>query len=213
MDELDLLKKDWKKKENTFAQLNETELYAMLHKKSSSVVKWILIISIIEVLFWAIINIAFVDDDYLNMLKTIHLDTFLKVFSVINYVVIAIFIYVFYKNYKTISTTDTVTILMKSIIKTRKTVQNYVWYNLIMFAVVFIITVFCQFTYDPNLSKLIEKFNHSDNAIVVWFLFAAFYIVTFLILFGLFWLFYKLIYGFLMKKLLNNYNELKKIDL
>jgi hypothetical protein len=48
MDELEILKKDWKKSENTFDQVSETEIYGMLHKRSSSLVKWILIISIIE---------------------------------------------------------------------------------------------------------------------------------------------------------------------
>ena len=46
MEELDLLKKYWKKSEDTFEQVSEVEIYKMLHKKSSSIVKWILIISI-----------------------------------------------------------------------------------------------------------------------------------------------------------------------
>ncbi|MFT5964898.1 MAG: hypothetical protein ACI9L6_001650, partial [Flavobacterium sp.] len=35
MKELDLLKKDWKKNENSFEQISETEIYQMIHKKSS----------------------------------------------------------------------------------------------------------------------------------------------------------------------------------
>jgi hypothetical protein len=46
MKELDLLKKDWKKSTVSFEQISELELYKMIHKKSSSIVKWILIISI-----------------------------------------------------------------------------------------------------------------------------------------------------------------------
>jgi len=48
MKELDLLKKDWQKSGNSFEQISEGEIYKMLHKKSSSVVKWILIVSILE---------------------------------------------------------------------------------------------------------------------------------------------------------------------
>ena len=51
MDELELLKKDWKKQEGSFQQIGEKEIYGMLHKGSSSIVKWILIISILEFLF------------------------------------------------------------------------------------------------------------------------------------------------------------------
>ena len=50
MKELDLLKKDWQKSDNSFEQVSEIEIYKMIHKKSSSIVKWILIISILEVL-------------------------------------------------------------------------------------------------------------------------------------------------------------------
>jgi hypothetical protein len=46
MKELDLLK-DWKNKDS-FEQISEIEIYRMIHKKSSSIVKWILIISILR---------------------------------------------------------------------------------------------------------------------------------------------------------------------
>ena len=52
MKELDLLKKDWKKNADSFEQVSESEIYKMIHRKSSSIVKWIFIISIIEFLFW-----------------------------------------------------------------------------------------------------------------------------------------------------------------
>jgi hypothetical protein len=57
MKELDLLKKDWKKR--SFEQISELELYKMIHKKSSSIVKWILIISILEVLVWTMLGFGF----------------------------------------------------------------------------------------------------------------------------------------------------------
>ena len=69
MEELDLLKKYWKKSEDTFEQVSEVEIYKMLHKKSSSIVKWILIISILEVLLWTLISVCFNTDDYF---KKIH---------------------------------------------------------------------------------------------------------------------------------------------
>ena len=46
MDELELLKKDWKNNNAQFKQVSENEIYGMLHKSSSSIVKWIFIISI-----------------------------------------------------------------------------------------------------------------------------------------------------------------------
>jgi hypothetical protein len=55
MKELDLLK-DWQKNKDSFEQVSEIEIYRMIHKKSSSIVKWILIISIMEVLLWTSLN-------------------------------------------------------------------------------------------------------------------------------------------------------------
>ena len=59
MDELELLKKDWQKDESSYPQLTYNELYKMILKKSSSIVKWIFIISILEFVFWIFISICF----------------------------------------------------------------------------------------------------------------------------------------------------------
>lgn len=212
IDELDLLKKDWKKNENSFNQVTEEKIYIMIRKRSSSIVKWILIISIAEVLFWALLNFVFVDDNYFKTLETYHLTTFFKVLTIIGYVIIFAFIYLFYKNYKTISSTDNVKQLMRSIIKTRKSVQYYVWYNLAMFAIIFIIVAVSQIMYDPNINQMIEKASNGANPQKIYWIFGLTYTFMFGILFGLFWLFYRLIYGFFMRKLFANYHELKKLD-
>ena len=50
MDELELLKKDWKKAETEFKHLSDTEIYPMLHKKSSSIIKTLFYIDLIHYL-------------------------------------------------------------------------------------------------------------------------------------------------------------------
>ena len=82
MEELDILKKAWQKEEHSFQQVTEVEIYKMLHKKSSSIVKWILIISILEVLLWTTISIFFNTDDYL---KEMHSEDLIIYFKVLNY--------------------------------------------------------------------------------------------------------------------------------
>ena len=56
MDELELLKKDWKKDHTDFPKLSYNEIYKMILKKSSSIVKWIFIISLLEFAFWSLIE-------------------------------------------------------------------------------------------------------------------------------------------------------------
>ena len=64
MEELDLLKKAWKKDGNAFEQLSEQDLYKMVHQKSSSIVRWILVISLIEFVAWNSLTFLLSDDQY-----------------------------------------------------------------------------------------------------------------------------------------------------
>ena len=70
MDELELLKKDWKKNDAQFKQVSENEIYGMLHKSSSSIVKWIFIISIVEFLILRLMDLSlFFDENLKNKLN------------------------------------------------------------------------------------------------------------------------------------------------
>ncbi|RKR08492.1 hypothetical protein C8C82_0366 [Flavobacterium sp. 81] len=157
MKELDLLKKDWKKNSDSFQQISETEIYKMIHKKSSSIVKWILIISILEISFWTFSNLFINTDDVLQKINHPEIVTALEFLTYFNYVVVLIFVFIFYKNYKTITTTVATKSLMSAILRTRKTVQYYVWYNLGMIVVTAILSFFIAFVYNPDMAFLREK--------------------------------------------------------
>lgn len=212
MDELELLKKDWKKRESSFQQIGENEIYGMLHKRSSSIVKWIVIISVLELVLWASISFFTADEEYFKTLKLYHLETAMPVISAVNYGVILYFIYLFFKNYRSINTTDTIKQLMQSIIKTRKTVKYYVWYNLAMTAFSFILVFIFQFMYDPNIRKIIDKMSQNIDANTFYIIMLVVYAAIIAIFIGLIWLFYRLLYGILLKRLQKNFDELKKID-
>ncbi|CAM3885005.1 ABC transporter ATP-binding protein [Flavobacterium cucumis] len=212
MDELELLKKDWKKREGSFHQISEKEIYGMLHKGSSSIVKWIMIISVLELLLWLSITFFTADDQYLETLELYHLDTFMPIMSIISYGVIIFFIFLFFKNYKAINTTDNVKQLMQNILKTRKTVKYYVWYNLGMIAISMIIVFIFQFLYDPSIKKVIDNASSNVDPNTFFCIMLLVYAAVIIIFIGLFWLFYRLLYGILLHRLQKNYNELKKID-
>jgi len=209
MKELDLLKKDWQKNSSSFQQISENEIYKMIHKKSSSIVKWILIISILEVSFWTFSNLFINTDDVLRKINHPEIVMALEFLTYFNYVVVLIFVYIFYKNYKTISTTIATKSLMSSILKTRKTVQYYVWYNLGMIVITAILSFFIAFVYNPDMAFLREKLALNGKAMFVTIGILFLVILGF---FGLFWCFYRLIYGTLLRRLYANYKELKKID-
>ena len=212
MEELDLLKKAWQKDEHSFQQVTEVEIYKMLHTKSSSIVKWILIISILEVILWTAISIIFNTDDYLKQMHSENLIVYFKVLNYINYAVVIGFIYLFYKNYIKISTTDSTKNLMKDILKTRKTVQYYVWYNLGMITLSMFLGFALAFVYNPQMTLLKDKIAH-ENGNKTLLITCGIMLLSTIVFVGVFWLFYKLLYGILLRKLNSNYKELKKIDL
>lgn len=212
MEELDLLKKAWQKDSHTFEQVSEKEIYKMLHTKSSSIVKWILIISIVEFSFWTLISVIWNTDDYIRKMHAEDTIIYFKVLNFINYAVILFFIYTFYNNYIKISTTASTKQLMHDILKTRKTVQYYVWYNLLMIVVSLIAGFIIQFNFNPKMAMLKDKIAHESNYHTLCITLAVI-LLTFIVILGAFWGFYKLLYGILMKKLNANYKELKKIDL
>ena len=212
MEELDLLKKAWQKDSHSYEQVSESEIYKMLHKKSSSIVKWILIISIIEVLFWTVISIFFKVDEYLKNLNAESLSMYFQVLNVVNYIVILWFIYNFYKNYIKISTTASTNRLMHDILKTRKTVKYYVWYNLLMSLLSMIAAFVMEFEFNPRM-EIVKNQIANENNYKTLFVTVGIILLSIILFIGLVWLFYRLLYGILLRKLNSNYKELKKIDL
>ncbi len=212
MDELELLKKDWKKQDASLPHIEANTLDGMIHKRSSSLTRWILIIAILEFIFWMIINVVTSTKDAINHLKRLHLYKIDIVLIILNCSVILFFIFRFYKNYKDIQTTDNARTLMQKILKVRRTVNYYVIYNLSFLFVSAIILMIAMYFYDPMLKKILEISEEGHSNITSWglLLFSASFIIVLLVVF---WLFYKLLYGMLMRRLKRNYKELNKLEL
>jgi hypothetical protein len=115
-------------------------------------------------------------------------------------------------NYRTISATDNAKILMENILKTRRTVKQYVGFNLIYLALSAFIALGVQFDRDAEMISLVEKASANGEI----FKFYAITILITLVFLGLLIAiilgFYYLIYGILLKRLNKNYKELKKLE-
>ena len=216
MEELDLLKKAWQKDSHKYEQISENEIYSMIHKKSSSIVKWILIISILEFALWNIVSFACLGDSYIKNKYGKDIYKFVieinNIYNIINYVVVILFIYLFYKNYKRISTTTSTKKLMQDILKARKTVQYYVWFNILFFVFGTLILLYVEFTYDSRYSILIDQINQDSSHMLLYKSIGK-VVASLVAIVVIIWLFYRLLYGILLRKLNANYKELKKIDL
>ena len=212
MDELELLKKDWQKKEGELPHLSFEEIYKMLRKKSSSIVRWIFYISIAEFIFWIAINRIPLGDEGDKIPDGAFSNTLLLSLEIIGYAILAYFIYLFYKNYKKISVTDSAKDLMKNIITTRKTVMRYVWINLALFAIS-VLLVFIQVVFfNPNFSEISEQVSDTSSPLLMWVLIFLALLFTIAVTGGILWLFYRILYGILLKRLNLNYKELKELE-
>ncbi|GAB1857740.1 hypothetical protein MHTCC0001_25770 [Flavobacteriaceae bacterium MHTCC 0001] len=209
MDGLDLLKKDWDK-ETSESKLSIQDIYPMIHKKSSSIVKTLFYISIAELIFWITINVIpyFFSQSYKERLEQLYSnDTLYIGITIFGFLIIILFIYLLYKSYKSISVTDSARKLMENILKTRKIIKYYVLYNLVVAGLSIVYGIYDVLNNDPNISSKISDFNNGQIAFAI-----AITVVFTAVFIALIWLFYLLIYGLLLKRLNRNYKELKSIE-
>ena len=215
MDELELLKSKWQEGNQELPKLSYNDIYKMRHNKSASIVKWIFIISVCELVFWIVLGFLSPESNK-ELLVQIGLQNTLTILYVIHYVVIAVFLVLFYLNQKNIKTTDTVKNLMHSIIKTRKTVSYFVIYNVVSTALILVYINLYFFTKKSELYNILIKENEAYQGVPIETFTSVFFITQFIVgilLIGFVLLFYRIVYGILLRKLKHNYGELEKIEL
>lgn len=201
VDELELLKKDWQKQEANLPKFTKKDIYPMLLKKSSSIVKWIFIISMAEFAFWIFMafGLKFDNESISNVESALGNTEVIS--TVIHFSALVFFMAWFYKNYKKIESTDSPRILMRNILNTRKTVKYYIWFNLIFLMV------------GATLAYAMVVNNSPDTIAVENPMLAALAFIAIMALFiGGLLIFYRLIYGILLRRLNGNYEELKKLE-
>ncbi|PXX24224.1 hypothetical protein C7972_11626 [Arenibacter sp. ARW7G5Y1] len=214
MDELELLKRDWQKKDKQLPQLSFDEIYKMIWKKSSSVVKWIFFISIMEFLVPHLIYLVPSMSKNLAVWKDLGLGNILVISNVVQYSVVLFFIFQFYKRYREISTLDNAKKLMSNILKTRKTVKYYVIFCLSLIFISFIVMAVGIYLNEDPMTALgygykAENINPDKLKTTLVATVVVLGVVVTLVMGCI----YFLLYGILLKKLNKNYKELKEMDI
>ncbi|WP_111683663.1 hypothetical protein [Winogradskyella tangerina] len=209
MDELELLKKDWQSGETDFKSYTDSDIYPMLHRKSSSIVKTLFYISIGELVFWLLASVLpyMLSTTFREKLDESYENPLFIGISIFSYLVILLFIYLLFRSYKGISSTDSAKKLMESILRTRKIIKFYVIFNLTLFFLSIPLSLYFEYQDNPEFHQQIVE--ASTTQMLVFYAVSAF-TAGFIIL--ILWLFYRLIYGILLKRLNRNYKELKKLE-
>jgi hypothetical protein len=214
MDELELLKKDWETSSKNYPELNKGDIYKLIYKRSSSIVKWIFIISLLEFAFWTLISFSFKDSKDLEKMESYDVDYILYPLMILGYAVLIYFFYIFYKNYKNISATENTKMLMERILKTRKTVKHYVIFNLAFMCISIVVGVYIEMTNNPDVQNTLARIQSEGegNVTVFYLIVVGVSIIAMAIITAILLGFYYLIYGLLLKRLKSNYKDLKELE-
>ena len=216
--DLDDLKKTWQQ-EPVQPKYNTSEIEMMLNKSSRNYVKYILWISILEFLliFGANLYYTYLGEETADLTKVLGklgidnseefkqtLTEIYFVLKVVSLSMTAIFIYCFYQNYRKINVESNLKKLILQIIRFKKTVQLFILANIILLIVfslilgIYIFSVFSQQNIELTNSTMFGFFTGL--------------LVTVGISVVLIWLYYRVVYGFILRRLGKNLDQLRKIE-
>ncbi|MGB7528492.1 hypothetical protein [Sphingobacterium cellulitidis] len=205
MDELDFLKQHWQKDQD-FPKVNQEEIRSMLHKSSSSLVKWIFIISLIELFLGILVNVAVFIYDKNAEAVPLGMDILTGIIDVGSYIVILYFIYAFFNSYRKIKNTNNTKELLSNILVTRKTVGYYIKFNIYLIIVGIGLSAMSLIWEEDVLHKTVgHNIMFITMLVIVLFLFGWLSIAIVKMV-------YKFIYIRLVKKLEKNYEELERLE-
>ncbi len=209
--ELDSLKKAWENQPEETARVSALEIYKMAQSKSTSIVKWIFVIGILEFSFWIGLNFL-IPESYLEIYRKLNLLQFIHIVNYLHYAVVLLFLALFYRNYKAVDVVANTKTLIKKILRVRKTVKYYVFYNVISFAVLTIIFNYFIFRDPENMISVYQLEGKNINVDEMFNVLLISQIVVFVVLLLLLFVFYFLLYGILLKKLNRNYKALIRLE-
>ena len=209
MDELELLKKDWKEnKSDDFKNYTEKELFAMTKKRSVSIARWVFIIALLELGFWILIGYLASSSEGSKLEDIPFVDVVFNVMDIIS--ILSPFVFIgslLYLNFK-IRTEENPKKLMEKILLMKKCIQWYIRIFLGEIVVFFIISMILTFYIEYNTleGKELEE--------LYFFAFIVFIpLLMIIFIFALFLRFiYHLVYGKLLYKLKQNYEELSRME-
>ena len=205
MDELELLKKDWKEnKSDDFKNYTEKELFAMTKKRSVSIAKWVFIIALLELGFWFLIGYLMPSSSSEDKYQDIpFVDGILSVMDIISILLPYVFIgLLLYLNFK-IKREENPKKLMEKILLMKKCIQWYIRIFLGEVALFFIISMALSFYTNYYILEGEELVALFVSVMLIVFIFILVLFLRFI---------YHLVYGKLLHKLKQNYEELSRME-
>ncbi|MDR6404714.1 MULTISPECIES: beta-carotene 15,15'-monooxygenase [Chryseobacterium] len=216
--DLDSLKKTWQE-QPVQQKYDNNEILQMLNRKSRNYVKYIFWISVAEFVFFSVLGVFYFlqgeeSNSFIKVLERLgaqktpevenNFDNAYLAIKILSLLVTAYFVYKFYQNYRKIKIEENLKGLITRIIKFKKTVNAFILISIVL--LVAFTSVFTAFIFYALNSQNIEP-KSADLTIVI-----VGIIVSMVLSILLIWLYYKLVYGIIIRKLDRNLKQLKEID-
>ncbi len=216
--DLDSFKETWQQ-QPVQPKYNTSEIESMLNKSSRNYVKYILWISLVEfvLILGANLYYTFLGEDTADLVSVLgklgidnsdqFQNTLTQLYLALKMVSLAltgIFVYLFYQNYRKINVEANLKKLILQIIKFKKTVQLFILANIVL--VILFTLILGIFTFSVLAQQNIELTNPTIIGFVTGLL------LTMGISVVLIWIYYRVVYGFILRRLGKNLEQLQNIE-
>ncbi|MBB6372495.1 beta-carotene 15,15'-monooxygenase [Chryseobacterium shigense] len=216
--DLDSFKKTWQE-QPVQPKYDSNEILQMLNRKSRNYVKYIFWISVAEFLFFSVLGLFYFFQDEesdsfrkilekLGAQKSPEIETnfdhaYLSI-KILSLLITAYFVFKFYQNYRKIKIEENLKGLIIRIIKFKKTVNAFILISIaLLVAFTFVFTAFIFYALNSQNVR-------PDNTNLIIVIIGI--IVSTVLCVLLIWLYYRLVYGIIIRKLDRNLKQLKDID-
>lgn len=216
--DLDSFKKTWQE-QPVQPKYDSTEILQMLNRKSRNYVKYIFWISVAEFLFFSVLGLFYFfqdeeSDSFRKILEKLgaqkapeietNFDHAYLAIKILSLLITAYFVLKFYQNYRKIKIEENLKGLIIRIIKFKKTVNAFILISIaLLIAFTFVFTAFIFYI----LNSQNVKPDNSNLIIVIIGIIVSTVLCVLLI-----WLYYRLVYGIIIRKLDRNLKQLKDIE-
>ncbi|MGK6342983.1 beta-carotene 15,15'-monooxygenase [Chryseobacterium sp. DT-3] len=216
--DLDSFKKTWQE-QPVQPKYDSSEILQMLNRKSRNYVKYIFWISVAEFLFFSVLGLFYFfqgeeSDSFRKILEKLgaqkspeietNFDHAYLAIKIISLLITAYFVLKFYQNYRKIKIEENLKDLIIRIIKFKKTVNAFILISIaLLVAFTFVFTAFIFYV----LNSQNVRPDNSNLIIVIIGIIVSTVLCVLLI-----WLYYRLVYGIIIRKLDKNLKQLKDIE-
>ncbi len=217
--DIDNFKETWQK-QKVEPKYDSEEILKMLNKKSRNYVKYIFWISVVEFFLILCVSGYYIykgdeGTEFLHILERLgisktpeledSLNLFYTIIKVISIAITAYFTVRFFISYRKIKVESNLKILILQIIRFKNTVNFFILTNIFL---LIIITIFLTFFMFHILS---DQHIELQQSTMIGFIVGLVVSLVFSVM--LIWLYYRIVYGIIIKRLSRNLAQLKEIDL